>query len=119
MCDGPDDLAAKLHRAALVDGHLLDTSSDPIPSLEDDDVRSAGDEVAGSREAGEPRSEDDHVRHGVSTSSGARTRSASGGKCAVTLAPTSNSSTSSAFATSACRRSPPGSVTYTWVVEPR
>ena len=115
----PDHLATELHRAGTVDGDLLDTPPDPIARLEHEHVGATTREIARGGEPGEPGADDHDVRHAGTVSSSARMRSASAGRCAVTAAPTSYSSTSPEFATSACTRSPPGSATNTWVVEPR
>ena len=114
-----DELAAELHGTSTVDRDLLDPTADPIARLEHEDVGATGREISRGSQPGEPGTEDDDVRHAVTASSSARIRSASAGRCAVTAAPTSYSSTSPEFATSACTRSPPGSTTNTCVVEPR
>ena len=115
----PDHLAAELHRAGAVDGNLLDTPSDPVARLEQEHVGATQHEIARGGEPGQPCADDHDVRHAGTASSSARMRNASAGRYAVTAAPTSYSSTSPEFATSACTRSPPGSTTNTWVVEPR
>ena len=118
--DRPDELAAHLDRPPAVRRrNLLHAAADPVPGLEHDDVRAAGREVTRGREAGEAGTENDDVAQLAAASSSASTRSASGGRYAVTSWPTSYSSTSSSFATSAWSRSPPGRVTNTCVVEPR
>ena len=115
----PDELAPELDRSPLVDGDLLDAAAHTVARLENEDVGSTEGEIACGRQPGEARSDDDDVGHPVAASSSARMRSASAGRCAVTAAPTSYSSTSPEFATSACTRSPPGSETNTCVVDPR
>ena len=115
----PDQLAAELHRPTIVDRDLLDSPSDPLARLEHEHVGAAEHEIACSGEPGEPGADDHDVRHAGTVSSSARMRNASAGRYAVTAAPTSYSSTSPEFATSACTRSPPGSATNTCVVEPR
>ena len=115
----PDHLAAELNGPPVVDGDLLDAAADTVSRLEHHDVRAAPHEIACGSQPGQARSDNDDVGHAVTASSSARMRSASAGRWAVTVAPTSYSSTSPEFATSACTRSPPGSATKTWVVEPR
>ncbi len=114
-----DQLAAELHRAAVVDRGLLDATAHPVTRLEHEDVGPAERKIARSGEPCEAGADDDDVSHNGAVSSSARMRSASAGRCAVTEAPTSYSSTSPELATSACTRSPPGSATNTCVVEPR
>ena len=65
-------------------------------------------EIARGGEPGQPCADDHDVRHAGTVSSSARMRNASAGRYAVTAAPTSYSSTSPEFATSACTRSPAG-----------
>jgi hypothetical protein len=115
----PDHLAAELNGAAVVHGHLLDPTSDPLARLEHEHVGAAVHEIACGSKPGQASADDHDVRHAGTVSSSARMRSASAGRCAVTDAPTSYSSTSPELATSACTRSPPGSATKTCVVEPR
>ena len=57
----PDDLAAELHRAAVVDPELLDAPADSLPGLEHRDVGTSESEVACCGEAGKPRSEHEDV----------------------------------------------------------
>ncbi len=57
----PDDLAAELHRAAVVDPELLDAPADSLPGLEHRDVGTSESEVARCGEAGEPGSEHEDV----------------------------------------------------------
>src|SRR6185436_14814237 len=102
----------------VVDGDLLHAAAHPVPGLEDDHVGAAACEVARGREPGEPCADDEYVGHATAASSSARIRSASAGRCAVTDAPTSYSSTSPELATSAWTRSPPGRATKTCVVDP-
>ena len=96
-----DELAAELHRPPVVDGDLLDPAADAVARLENEDVGAAPGEIPRRGEPGEPRTHDDDVAHAETASSSARMRSASAGRWAVTAAPTSYSSTSPEFATSA------------------
>ena len=57
----PDDLAAELHRAAVVDPELLDAPADALPGLEHRDVGASESEVARCGKAGEPGAEHEDV----------------------------------------------------------
>ena len=61
----PYDLAAEPHRPAVVDPHLLDASTDPVPRLEQDDVGAPEREVACCGEAGKAGSEHEDVGQAV------------------------------------------------------
>ena len=116
---GADELAAELHRAT-VDVDLLDATADPLASLEHDDVGAAVGQVARRRQAGQAGPEDDDVGHApVPSAFVARTRSASGGRCAETRSPRPNGGSAPVFASSAWRVAPLAVRTITCVVEPR
>ena len=65
----PHHLAAQLNRSPLVNAELLDAAAGPIARLEHDDVGAAGGQVARGSEAGEARTEHEHVRQAVPSSS--------------------------------------------------
>ena len=65
----PDDLAAELHRAAVVDPELLDAPADSLAGLEHRDVGASESEVARCGEAGEPGSEHEDVGQALEPSS--------------------------------------------------
>ena len=97
----PDHLAAELNGSPVVDGNLLDSAADTFARLEHQNVRAALHEVARGGQPSQACSDNDNVGHVVTASSSARMRRASAGRCAVTAEPTSYSSTSPEFATSA------------------
>lgn len=60
-----DDLAAELDQPAVGEFGLFDASADPVPGLDDEDVGSAGGEVACGGETGQAGTQhDDVVVHG-------------------------------------------------------
>jgi hypothetical protein len=120
----PDELAAELHGALVVDGDLLDAAPDAVARLEHEDVCAAGGQIPGRRKAGEPGPENEDVPHvASSTAAGAgdstSTRRASRGRCALTRSPSRTASSSPAFVTSACNCAADGRRRCSWVVEPR
>ena len=68
----PDDLAAELHRAAVVDPDLLDAPTDALPRFEHRDVGAAESEVARGGKAGEAGAEHEHVGQAVNRASSSR-----------------------------------------------
>jgi len=57
----PDDLAAELHRATIVDPDLLDAPTDALPRFEHRDIGAAESEVACRGKAGKAGAEHEDV----------------------------------------------------------
>ena len=112
-----DDLAAHLDDAAVVEHGLLDATARAVARLEHLHVGAAGREVARRGQAGEPRTEDQHVAgHQRSTCP------CSGRQPMRTLSPSSQRSSARAravFCSSAISRAPGPSSTISCVIVPR
>ena len=61
---GTGELAAELHKPAVLEGRLDHPAAGAVAGLEHDDVGPRGRQVAGGREAGEAGPDDDRVSHG-------------------------------------------------------